>query len=149
MSRLDHAQIAADVASVCISQVGLAIATTTSKVKTGSQATYSVDGEILTKSASDPAATPSGDTVGNDEKALFLVTLDAGGNFAIHQSPVVAKGETVEWPRPPFTETAVGGVVVTTDSSTTYEPGTDDLNKSGVTTTYKDLYKIPHGFNTD
>lgn len=109
-----------------------------SDIRVDNSVTYLVDGEF--KSLSAKEVSPGGSDLGNDEKCVYLVSVDDSQNLTATQSAVVGSGENdPDIPQVPSGETPLGTVKVETNSSTTYTPGTDSLGKSGVTVTYTDM----------
>jgi hypothetical protein len=130
--------------AVNLAKAGLAIGTDTTKVKTSNAIEYAVKGVQSSKAATDDAVgLPATTDLGNSEKALFLFGIDDGGVFNSWGTEPVADGEDIEWPELPEGHAPVGGIKVETDGSSTFDPGTDALDKTGVTVTYYDFAAVP------
>lgn len=84
---------------------------------------------------------PGGNNLGNSEKCIYLVSIASGGSSgtATQSAVVAASDDDPDLPAVPAGECPVGTVKVETDSSHTFTPGTDNLNKTGVTATYTDM----------
>lgn len=140
---------------------GLSIGTDTTKVQTTNAVPHIIDGEFMTDlAAADPQGSlgldnadtvlnPDGDT---PQKALYLFSVDKAGNVSVHESgavnpngdPAYASSDgKIAWPDTPAGECAFGGIVVETDESTTFTPGTTALDATGITTTYVDMAHVP------
>lgn len=143
MRRITHETLRNVVGAQCNQKAGLAAGTTTSKVKSANSVEYSINGKLYSKAASDPLDTPTGSDQGSDSKALYLFSLDSGGNVTCTQSEIVGSSETVHWPDLPSDQAPIGGIKVVTNSTTTFSPGSTNLGASGVTTTYYDLQLVP------
>jgi hypothetical protein len=130
--------------SLSLAAAGLAIGTTTTYVATNNAVPYVLNGVFHNLSATDDAVQiPATTDLGNDEKALFLVGVDDQGNVGAWGTEPVASGADAFWPTLPEGYAPLGGVKVVTDGSTNFDPGTDALNKTGVTATYYDFMRVP------
>lgn len=145
MQRLTHARDRAVIGAACLAAAGLAIATDTTQVQSGNAVDYRIDGKAYSKAASDPLDAPTGSVQGQSTKAVYLFSVDSAGVVSCTQSDIVADGEDVHYPELPDNEAPIGAIKVVTNASTTFTPGTTDLNAAGVTTTYIDLSMVPAG----
>lgn len=130
---------------VSLTAAGLAEGTNSATYKTASTLTYTNNGVFKSKNATDNLAFSAGHTAVAPSKAcLFGVWIDASGTFSTSQGPIVAAGDPCPVPGAPAANlTLVGLIKVTTDSSTTFTPGTTDLGASGVTDAYSDCMVMP------
>lgn len=128
-----------------ITSAGLAAGTTTGTFKTSNTLTFINDGVFKSKSATDNLTFSSGHTAVTASKAcLFGVWIDASGNVTTSQGPIVNAGDPCPVPSAPAASvTLVGLIKVTTNSSTTFTPGTTGLAASGVTAAYSNCYRMP------
>ena len=84
------------------------------------------------------AAVPASST------CLFGVWIDAAGTLSTSQGAIVPSGDQKPFPTAPAADlTLVGLIQVTTNSSTTFTPGSTDLGAGGVTDAYFDCSKMP------
>lgn len=154
----------------CLSYVTLAInAASAATFKTTGTTTYVIDGKALQKAALSAQAftaghkaqapvTINGTTYGTS--ALYLVQLDAAGNVTTRQSNIAIAGVDADgkvngtaMPTPYDQRAAlpesdsncapIGFIKVTTNSSTTFTPGTTALDAAGLTVTYTNLVFDP------
>jgi len=140
---------------------GLSIGTDTTTVQTTAAVPHIIDGEFMTDL---PAADPQGslgledaDTVLNPDadtpqKALYLFSVDRQGNVTVRETAAVnpngdpayaSRDGKIARPETPEGECAFGGIIVETDASTPFTPGTTALNAAGITTTYVDMAHVP------
>jgi len=158
--KMNRAAERAAVGTVSLAAAGLAIATDTTQAQNANAMDYMIDGIFYQLAATDglidlstaephpvnahldaaAAVNPDGDT---EQKALFLLSVDAAGTVHAHQSRVVPASDMIGWPEMPLSHSVIGGLVVETDTSTTFTPGTTALNAAGITTTYVDMAHVP------
>ena len=130
---------------VSLTAAGLAEGTNAATFKTANTLAYTSNGVFKSKAATDNIAFSSGHTaLAASQACLFGVWIDAAGNVTTSQGPIVAAGDPCPVPSAPAANrTLVGLIKVTTDSSTTFTPGTTDLGASGVTDAYSDCMVMP------
>lgn len=146
----------------------LATATTTSKVKTTANITYTIDGQFYALNATDnhvslayTGATvytaPTGVGANNGtftgatggSTRLFGIYLDSTTAASVVPGPIVNTGELtagtaqLHWPPAVKGKCCIGAVRVALTAGTTFVPGTTLLGASGVTATYYNLSSIP------
>lgn len=128
-----------------LTAAGLAEGTNANTYKTVNTLTYTSDGVLKSKAGTDNIAMTSGiGTVPPSSAALYAVWIDGSGNFSNSRGPVVVTGDPCPVPTAPANNlTLVGLIKVTTNSSTTFTPGSTDLGNAGVTDTYYDCSVMP------
>lgn len=131
--------------SVSLTAAGLAEGTNANTYKTVNTLTYTTNGVFKSKGATDNIAmTATAGTVPPSSAALYAVWIDGSGNFSNTRGPVVAAGEPCPLPSAPAGDVALVGLIkVTTNSSTTFTPGSTDLGNAGVTDVYSDCMVMP------
>jgi hypothetical protein len=124
---------------------GLAEGTNANTYKTVNTLTYTSDGVLKSKGATDNIAmTSTAGTVPPSSAALYAVWIDSAGTFSNSRGPVVTSGDPCPMPTAPANNlTLVGLIKVTTNSSTTFTPGSTDLGNAGVTDLYYDCSVMP------
>jgi hypothetical protein len=86
----------------------------------------------------------AGTALGNSQACLFAIWITADGTVSTTQGPIVAAGDPCPVPSQATANTTLVGLIkVTTDSSTTFTPGSTDLGASGVTDAYYDCMDMP------
>lgn len=133
-----------------LSSGAIAIATTTTKVKTAATITYSINGQPLSLSATDNFWTLAGAVVAASSWQKYLLLVDASGTASIQeatQSLISAAAVSYanisglgKW-APLLTILNAGKIIagfltVATDATHTFTPGTTALGATGITTTY-------------
>jgi hypothetical protein len=131
--------------SVSLTAAGLAEGTNANTYKTVNTLTYTSNGVFKSKNATDNVAFTAGiGTVPPSSAALYAVWIDGAGNFSNTRGPVVAAGEPCPVPGAPAGDVALVGLIkVTTNSSTTFTPGSTDLGAAGVTDVFSDCMVMP------
>lgn len=130
---------------VSLSTASLAEGTDSATFKTTATLTYTSNGIFKTKSATDNLTFSSGHTaLAASQACLFGVWVTSSGTVSTTQGPIVAAGDPCPVPgQDTANVTLVGLIKVTTDSSTTFTPGTTDLGASGVTDAYSNCMVMP------
>lgn len=133
-----------------LSSGAIAIATTTTQVKTASTITYSINGQPLSLSATDNFWTLSGTVVAASSWQKYLLLVNASGTASIQEATqslisaaAVSYGNISglgKW-APLLTILNAGKIIagfltVATDATHTFTPGTTALGATGITTTY-------------
>lgn len=128
-----------------LSASGLAAGTTTGTYKTVNTLTFTNNGIFRSKAATDNVAFTAGHTAVAPSKAcLFAVWINSGGTFSSTQGPIVDAGDPCPVPSQNTASTTLVGLIkVTTNSSTTFTPGTTGLGAAGVTAAYSDCSLMP------
>ena len=155
-------------ASIAFSSGALAAGTTAATIKSTATITYTVDGAFYSKAATDNVAISySGASVyqaaaggvqaingaftgavGGSTR-LYLIVLDASGNFGIVPGKIVNSAElaagrvSLDFPDYPNLSCAVGAMRVALTAGTAFVPGTTALAAAGVTTTFINLSTVP------
>lgn len=135
---------------------GIAIGTTTSKIKTVAAIQYCINGFIFAKAATDDLFVFT--TVAPIQQALttcyYLLCLDAAGaSVVVNGVPMLTASITAtNFPTVPETPLDANGLPtacpigiakVVTAAATTFTPGTTLLGAAGITTTLKDISVLP------
>lgn len=116
---------------------GLAIGTTTTKVKFANTSGYSIDGKPLSKTATDDFWTLSGTTLSAGQSNKYLLYVDSAGAASMAEGIPATSIAGVIVPFPAQAKSCFGVVTVTCNSST-FVPGTTALNAGTITVTYTD-----------
>lgn len=151
--------------TLCLSQGGVAVGSTATKVKSaasnGAGIDYAIDGLLYHKADTDDLWTLSGtalvgSTTNTGQACIFGLLLDTSGTATIVQgdiknlSDVNGGNAVIPFPVTPVSKCMVGAVLVATNSDTTFTPGTTSLAASGVTDTYFNFIVPPNeGLNAD
>lgn len=128
-----------------LAAAGLAEGTNSATFKTVNTLAYTNNGVFKSKNATDNLTFSSGHAaLAASQACLFGVWINAAGTVSTSQGPIVAAGDPCPVPGQATAGTTLVGLIkVTTDSSTTFTPGTTDLGASGVTDAYYDCMVMP------
>jgi hypothetical protein len=123
---------------------GLAIATTTTKIKTTNTWYGKVDGVPITKAGTDNLTLSSAGApfkvIPASKKCLFLVVVDASLNVKEVQSEIVpATAADPDLPEVPHGYSVLGQFKVQQSAAGGFTPGTTGLDDASTTDTYGDL----------
>ena len=128
---------------IAMSSGGLDIGTSLFTFLTANDVVYIIDGRIYTFAATDELEFSAGHTdLAEGEVCVFGLFLDTSGNVSSVQSNIVAAADLaggIVWIRPPTwirNKVMFGMIRVETDHSTTFTPGTTELDAAGLTVTY-------------
>ena len=143
--------------TTCLSAPGLAIGTAKTKVLIANTVAYLVDGVFKAKTTAEIVFTDLTVQAANTTK-FYAVSLDAAGNGLISAGTGVLTAaltavapdtnpaaQGLDYPGLPKLadgQCLIGAIKVVT-GATTFTPGTDNLDKASVTTTYYDLAYVP------
>ena len=117
-----------------LTAAGLAEGTNSATFKTVNTLAYTSNGVFKSKGATDNLTFSTGTALAASQACLFAVWIDASGTVTTTQGPIVAAGDPCPVPSQTTAGTTLVGLIkVTTDSSTTFTPGTTDLGASGIT----------------
>jgi hypothetical protein len=116
---------------------GVGIATTASKVRNTATILYTVDGEFKSKASTDDLWTLTGGNLASGYKRVYLLLLDAAGAATVSASDDVLAAGTNTLPAFPASKAVVGSVTVAT-AGAAFVPGTTLLSAVAVTDTYFD-----------
>lgn len=118
---------------------GLAIGTTTTKVKTANAIEYTIDGIRYSKAATDDLFTMTGmdTTAANKYNGAFLY-LDSAGAASIVAATEGATLAGITWPDPVVADKCCIGYVTVVKSDGAFTGGTTALNAANVTAAYTD-----------
>lgn len=149
LENINHADLRALVGSFAIIYGDLtasAVVGNTMDLKTTAALKYGVNGEWLSKAATDPidiSALYTPTPLPDGRARIYLVTLDASGNFGILEGQDAASVALAKYPNPDEDVAAIGAVKVMNASGAPFVFGTTVLTTSGLTCTYHELYKVP------
>lgn len=128
----------------CYTKAVAAIGSAAAKVKTTAAISYSINGIMYTKGATDDLWVLSGKTVPASSTCYFLLCLDATGASVVVQGTSTGHGEIPKTSGIP-TACPIAELKVVTSAAGTFIPGTTELSAAQVTDTYTDLACIPVG----
>lgn len=121
----------------CYSYATIAIGTTKSKIKTTSAVSYSIDGVMYTKAATDDLFVFSDVTVqAAGTTKYYALCLDASG------TATVISGTSTAMPDIPSTRCVIGALKMVCGSAS-FTPATTLLDAANITATYYNLSCIP------
>ena len=127
-----------------LTAAGLAEGTNSATFKTVNTLTYTSNGIFKSKAATDNLTLTAGTALAVSQACLFAVWITAGGTVSTSQGPIVAAGDPCPVPGQVTANTTLVGLIkVTTDSATTFTPGTTDLGATGITDAYSDCMDMP------
>jgi len=127
-----------------LTAAGLAEGTNSGTFKTVNTLTFTNNGVLKSKAATDNLVFNTGTALGNSQACLFAVWIDGSGNVTTTQGPIVAAGDPCPVPSQTTANvTLVGLAKVTTSSAATFTPGTTDLSASGITDVFYDCMDMP------
>ena len=128
-----------------LTAAGLAEGTNANTFKTTNTLAFTNNGVFKSKGATDNLAFSTGHTaLAASQACLFAVWINASGTVSTTQGPIVAAGDPCPVPSQVTAGTTLVGLIkVTTDSSTTFTPGSTDLGASGITDVYSDCMDMP------
>lgn len=128
-----------------LTAAGLAEGTNSATFKTTNTLAFTSNGVFKSKGATDNLTFSTGHTaLAASQACLFGVWITAAGAVSTTQGPIVAAGDPCPVPTQVTAGTTLVGLIkVTTDSSTTFTPGTTDLGASGITDAYSDCMDMP------
>lgn len=103
---------------------------------------YTISGRGYLKAATANLAFSAGTALAAKQKCAFFVLLDTAGNVTTQQSSIVPNSQAVgyqpgawDWPLP-ADKVVIGAIVVETQNSATFTPGSTDLGATDVVDTY-------------
>jgi Flp pilus assembly protein TadG len=138
-----HAELRSLLGNYCMSAAGLCIGTgVNTKIKIANTVYYAVDNVIKNLTTAEVAhSTVTVQSVSTDR--VYLVCADATGTLSIIAGDEATVGEALI---PDVTEglCALGALLITTDATYTFTPGTSVAGTNN-TATYYDLVRIPGG----
>lgn len=123
--------IQAALIDVCLVSPALAIATTTTKVKTAAAIKLLIDGAYVNKAATDDAFTLTG-TVTNAKFNVFVMTMNAAGTCTARMGTEGATRAAVVWPAIPAGDVIVGFVEINPTGTGNFVGGTTALGDATV-----------------
>lgn len=128
-----------------LTAAGLAEGTNANTFKTTNTLAFTNNGVFKSKGATDNLAFSTGHTaLAASQACLFAVWINASGTVSTTQGPIVTAGDPCPVPSQVTAGTTLVGLIkVTTDSSTTFTPGSTDLGASGITDVYSDCMDMP------
>jgi hypothetical protein len=119
--------------NVCLQNGALAIGTTAAKTKTVNAITYTVNGRVYNKAATDDLWTLSGTTSTARQVCVFWLWLDAAGTASVTQSAIKEASTSTsttaryvagafDWPE--VVDKCLVGALVVTNGVSSFVPGT-------------------------
>lgn len=131
---------------------GAARGTTVAKAKFVNNITYLVNGAFYSKNAADDFWTLSGTTVAANSYQKYALLIDTAGAASIQEATQsLVSADAVAWTNvsgvsawAPYisilgsTKAIVAGLLIATDATHTFIPGTTALNAAGITATFTD-----------
>lgn len=122
--------------NVCIQNGALAIGTTTQKAKTVNAITYTINGRVYNKAATDDLFTLSGNTLTARQTGVFWLWLDASGTASVTQSDIKEADTSTstttryvsgafEWPE--VVDKCCVGALLIKNAGSSFVPGTTAL----------------------
>ena len=127
-----------------LTAAGLAEGTNSATFKTVNTLAFTNNGVFKSKAATDNLTFSTGTALAASQACLFAVWINASGTVTTSQGPIQAAGDPCPVPGQVTANTTLVGLIkVTTDSSTTFTPGSTDLGASGVTDVYYDCMDMP------
>lgn len=132
-----------------LSSGAVAIATTTTKVKSVATISFTVDGEFKSLAATDNFWTLTGGVLAAGESNIWLLCVDAAGAASVIEGTKATTVAGVVLGSPAATVTVVGAVTVTCNSAT-FTPGTTALSAGTITVVYRNgiFGKMLKGYKT-
>jgi len=127
-----------------LTAAGLAEGTNSGTFKTVNTLAFTNNGVFKSKAATDNLTLSTGTALAASQACLFAVWINASGTVTTTQGPIVAAGDPCPVPSQTTAGvTLVGLIKITTDSSTTFTPGTTDFSASGITDAFFDCMDMP------
>lgn len=120
------------VKNACLSDVGIAIGSTATKIKTTATAVYLITGQFYSKGATDDFWTLTGFDCPNGQYNKCLLCIDSSGNMQIAAGTAGASAVAVVLPTIPASYAVVGMVQVNPTGTGDFTGGTTDLNDGTV-----------------
>lgn len=126
--------------NVCSDAGVLIEGTNANTIKITNPISFSIAGQLYAKAATDNIAMTALTAQAADTKCMYLVCIDAAGAVSLVKGVEVttASGDSAYLPEQPAAVCVIGAFKIVT-VAVTFESGTDDLAKSGVTDTFYDL----------
>lgn len=127
-----------------LTAAGLAEGTNANTFKTTNTLTFTSNGVFKSKAATDNLPFTAGTALAASQACLFAVWITGAGAVSTTQGPIVAAGDPCPVPGQATSGTTLVGLIkVTTDSATTFTPGSTDLGASGITDVFSDCMDMP------
>ncbi len=150
---MDNLDNGARAGTLCFSKAGLKIGNSDAKdvdiaAPNGAGVDFSIGGIMYHKADAADIAITAATAQAALTTCLYLVTLTSAGTLATVKGTEVTTAnigvtDVLKWPEPAADTCPIGALRVLTAASTTFTAGTTDLDATGVTTTYIDLFAIP------
>lgn len=127
-----------------LSSGAIAAGTNAGSFKTTATITYTNNGILLSKGATDNLTFTAGHTaLANSQACLFGLWLNSSGTVSTSQGPIVTTGDNCPVPGAPAANLTLFGLIkVSCSSSQTFTPGTSTLG-SGNTAAYTNCSTMP------
>lgn len=123
---------------------GLTEGTNANTLKTANAISYTIDGRLYTKAATDNIAMTAATQQAVSTYCLYLVSVDAAAAVTVTKGTSVGTDVAV-LPALPADSAPIGYFKIVTDGVTTFTSGTTDLSAAGITETYADLAVVNTG----
>ena len=133
----------------CLSKAGLAGNSSTKAniviaAPNGAGVDYCIGGALYHKADTASIALGAQPTQAANTTCLYLVCLDAAGTVSVVKGKDVANGSgVIHYPAVPAGMCAIGAIKVKTAAAVTFTGGTTNLDATGVTATFTDLFAVP------
>lgn len=136
--KADFNLLRAQLLNRCVQACGLAEGTNANTIKTVNAVSFSINGQLYTKAATDNIAMTAAAQQAVSTYCLYLVSIDSAGAVTVTKGTSVAT-DTAVLPALPASSAPLGFFKVVTDGVTTFTSGTTDLGAAGLTVTFGDL----------
>lgn len=138
----------------CLSKAGLVIGSGSAKaVKIANTVTYSVDGQIYTKTTAEITFTATTHDIAADastvQEAVYLLCLDAAGTGSLVKGATASGSGKALIPSVPASKCAIGAVrIAVAAGATPFDASSDDLSAAHITDTYYDFGYLAPRFDS-
>lgn len=125
----------------CTTSAGLVIGSGSKvKAKVANTINYVIDGVLYQKTTAEIAL--GGANQATATACIYLISVNASGTLACTQGDPVASTATPVIPDLPADSAPVGYVKVVNATGSNFQPGTTELDASGLTVTYVNLFSM-------
>lgn len=142
--KADYALLRAQLLNRTIQAPLLAEGTNSATIKTTNAVSFSINGVLYTKAATDNIAITAAAVQAVSTYCLYLVSIIADGTVTVTKGTASAADDAV-LPALPADSAPLGYFKIATNGSTTYTAGTTDNGAGGITDTYVDLSVMNSG----
>lgn len=137
-TKADFNLLRAQLLNRCVQAPLLAEGTNAATIKTTNAVSFTIDGVLYTKAATDNIAITATAQQAISTFCLYLVSIDSAGTVTVTKGTELGT-DTAVLPALPANSAPLGYFKIATDGSTTYTGGTTDNGAAGITDTYVDL----------